>query len=78
VNGQNTVELTSTCNGKPGNAAIYLNAETLVPVELVQLFNGTPDPAPLLTFEVVPATSANLANLELEIPLGFTEVPQGG
>ena len=78
VNGQHTVELMSTCNGKPGNAAIYLNAETLVPVEVVQMFNGIPDPDPLLTFEVVPATPPNLANLKLEIPPGFTQVPQGG
>lgn len=78
VNGQSAVELMSTCNGKPGNAAIYLNAHTLVPVEVVQMFNGTPDPDPLLTFEVVPATSANLTHLTLEIPSGFTQVPQGG
>ena len=57
---------------------VYLNTETLVPVEVVQMFNGIPDPDPLLTFEVVPATPANLANLKLEIPPGFTQVPQGG
>jgi len=78
VNGQSTVELMSTCNGKPGNAAIYLNADTLVPVEVVQMFNGIPDPDPLLRFEVVPATPANLAHLTLEIPSGFTQAPQGG
>jgi hypothetical protein len=78
VNGQTTVELASACDGKVGNAAIYLNDDTLVPVEVVNLFAGTPDPDPLLTFEVVPATSANLANLKLQIPSGFTEVPQGG
>jgi hypothetical protein len=79
VNGQTTVELASTCDGKVGIAAIYLNAASLIPVEVVNLSpDGTPDPDPLLTFEVVPATAANLANLKLQIPSGFTEVLQGG
>jgi hypothetical protein len=78
VEGQTTVELMSTCDGKPGDAAIYLNADTLVPVEVIQLGpEETPAPEPLLTFEVVPATPDNLSNMKLQLPSDFTEVLQG-
>jgi hypothetical protein len=78
VEGQTTVELESSCDAKPV-AMIYLNAETLLPVEFIPLLPPIPTlPNPfVMHFAILPATPANLAHLELQIPAGFTQIPAG-
>lgn len=76
VDGQTTVELESSCNAKPV-ATIYLNANTLLPVEMMPLLPPIPEPHNpfVMHFAILPATPANLAHLKLQIPAGFTQVP---
>ncbi len=76
VDGQTTVELESSCNAKPV-AMIYLNADTLLPVEMMPLLPPIPELRNpfVMHFTVLPATPANLAHLKLQIPAGFTQVP---
>lgn len=78
VDGQTTVELESSCNATPV-AIIYLNADTLLPVEMMPVLPPIPESHNpfVMHFAILPATSANLVNLKLQLPTGFTQVPAG-
>ena len=78
VNGQTTIELEASCGAKPV-FAIYLDPDTLLPVEMMPILAGTtPVTGLTTTFRVLPASPTNLNNLRLQIPPGFTRVPMGG
>jgi hypothetical protein len=77
VRGKTTIELESSCGSKPV-FAMYLDPDTLLPVEMMPILAGTtPVTGLTTTFNVLPATPGNLKSLDLQIPPGFSRVPMG-